>query len=197
MDDDYSSSLDYDSDSEQSLPPTQPLQQLHQQISKTPALNTVSSVVVDTSSSRPKINPFKPNSIKQGMSFERRRWVHIFPLRRDGTPIFPNQVTTTSNAQHYYHNSIELASNTLISPGGGGVKKAMNNSSNKENYSWDTLGNDGGAMSATMKTGVAWKSLTMPACLPLTTDCCPSKKRWNNNFSLLSHYRLLLGESCV
>ena len=42
------------------------------------------------------------------------------------------------------------------------------------------------------KKGVAWKSLTTPACLPWTTDYFPNKKTWESKFSELSNYTLLL-----
>lgn len=45
---------------------------------------------------------------------------------------------------------------------------------------------------AIVKTGVAWKSLTTPACLPLTTDFSPSKDTWDNKFVRSSDYTLLL-----
>ena len=46
---------------------------------------------------------------------------------------------------------------------------------------------------ATMKTGVAWKSLTIPSCLPLTTDFFPSKN-FKKNFLCSSNYTLLLDD---
>ena len=273
MDDD--SSLEFESDSEQSYSTSKNSANTNTTNTNTTtaSLNTIQPLTVNTTATaapaisnevgriKSKINPFMPSTIKPRMSFERRRWAHIFPLRSDGTIIFPNwtQVKTNSNllemnpplasdnnsqAQISNHISPPLSKisplGTANNSGGGigsiggigGLKMGRQASGganstnkiaviNKENF--DTMmgsnenlnlnsansaynlmmmmsssSNGGGGMySATMKTGVAWKSLTMPACLPLTTDCCPSKKRWNNNFSLLSHYRLLLGESCV
>jgi hypothetical protein len=45
-----------------------------------------------------------------------------------------------------------------------------------------------------VKTSVAWKSLTTPACLPLTTDFFPNRETWNKKFSCSSAYSLLLDE---
>ena len=42
---------------------------------------------------RRKVNPFTPSTSKPKMSFERRRWVHAFPLRGDGTPIYQHWTT--------------------------------------------------------------------------------------------------------
>jgi hypothetical protein len=41
---------------------------------------------------------------------------------------------------------------------------------------------------------VSWKSLTFPACLPLTTDFVPAKKIWEKKFVVISNYTLLLQE---
>ena len=221
-----------------------------------------------------KINPFMPSSIKPRMSFERRRWAHIFPLRSDGTPIYAHINWTTVRTNNNNNNNGELggtsssadnvnlvspplppqqpphfatsrtsgssnilsintnvslyandkvsppihqqphqhqqhqqvsASSTQSQSGGGGAKKLGRQYSggansnkykfnviiNKEN--WDTLNNESESM-ATMKTGVAWKSLTMPACLPLTTDFFPNKNAWNKNFACSSNYSLLLDD---
>lgn len=47
---------------------------------------------------------------------------------------------------------------------------------------------------ATMKTGVAWKSLSTPACLPLTTDYKPKEITLQEKFVCSSNYQLLLNE---
>ena len=41
-----------------------------------------------------------------------------------------------------------------------------------------------------MYSGVDWKSLTIPACLPITTDYFPDKRSLNNDY-VLSIYTLL------
>lgn len=41
-----------------------------------------------------------------------------------------------------------------------------------------------------MQTGVDWKSLTIPACLPITTDYFPDKRSLQNDY-LVSDYNLL------
>lgn len=51
---------------------------------------------------RRKVNPFTPSASKPKMSFERRRWVHAFPLRSDGTPIY--QHWTTVQTQNEFDN---------------------------------------------------------------------------------------------
>ena len=206
--------------------------------------NNISSTTNNTNSNlaKSKVNPFMPSTIKPRMSFERRRWAHIFPLRSDGTPLFPHWTPklNENGDGDDIENNINLVSPTSalanaikLSPSSGNYyfsskKFARQNSGgqnsnkkiaiiNKESYgaasnenvigiSNGSGGNEvaaalmmtsmnGGVMSssASMKTGVAWKSLTMPACLPLTTDYCPTKQQWNKNFSLLSTYLLILG----
>ncbi len=197
----------------------------------------------NSSLAKSKVNPFMPSTIKPRMSFERRRWAHIFPLRSDGTPLFPHWTPklNENGDGDDIENNINLVSPTSasgnaikFSPSSGNyyfsAKKIGRQNSggqnsnkkiaiiNKESYgaasnenvigiSSGSGGNEaaaalmmssmnGGVMSssASMKTGVAWKSLTMPACLPLTTDYCPTKQQWNKNFSLLSTYLLILGK---
>lgn len=41
-----------------------------------------------------------------------------------------------------------------------------------------------------MTTGVDWKSLTIPACLPITTDYFPDKRSLHNDY-VVSDYTLL------
>lgn len=45
-------------------------------------------------------------------------------------------------------------------------------------------------MNFNLTTGVDWKSLTIPACLPITTDYFPDKRSLQNDY-LVSDYNLL------
>ncbi len=45
-----------------------------------------------------------------------------------------------------------------------------------------------------MRPGVAWKSLTTPACLPLTTDFFPTCKVWEDKFAAFGDYSLILDD---
>ncbi len=45
-----------------------------------------------------------------------------------------------------------------------------------------------------MRPGVAWKSLTTPACLPLTTDFFPTGKIWEDKFAAFGDYSLILDD---
>lgn len=44
-----------------------------------------------------KINPFMPNQVKKS---RRLPWAHIFPLRNDGSPIFPHRETSYTTDNH-------------------------------------------------------------------------------------------------
>ena len=46
---------------------------------------------------------------------------------------------------------------------------------------------------AAMKTTVDWKSLTIPACLPVTTDYFPDERLLNNYYKV-HNYELFIGE---
>jgi hypothetical protein len=62
------------------------------------------------------------------MSFERRRWAHLFPLRDDGTPIFENVTVKTAadtdNPEQTASSNININNNTNMSSpqtNGGGL----------------------------------------------------------------------------
>ena len=250
-----------------------------------------------------KVNPFMPSSIKPKMSFERRRWAHLFPLASDGSPMLPNWVKTNTSGPMGHEATIsgsvvssvtstasEIMSQQMMmqtdnnasmaassssnalpmrpTRAGAGVnepigfsndaivsrtppvsgrlgqvmnaRNALNQSdivrhqqqllqeqqqqtqnqwsvnagglvNNKSAYigqshkaaataksnnvnvskdSWETFNLEESI--ATTKTGVAWKSLTMPSCLPLTTDYVPRRETWENKFMCSSNYTLLL-----
>lgn len=104
-DDDDDSSLDMESDSEQTY-----IAQNNEETS-----NTSNSL---TKKVKLKVNPFAPSLIKPKMSFERRRWAHLFPLRDDGTPIFENVTvkTTTDGDNPEQSASININNNNISSP---------------------------------------------------------------------------------
>lgn len=102
------SSFDYDSDTE-ITPSTAPNNQL---------------------SIRKTINPFSPSTIKVRMSFDRRRFAHLFPLRSDGTPIFQHWMTVTSidlsNSNQNIPNILSMKSLTSNSNNNNGISSITN-----------------------------------------------------------------------
>jgi hypothetical protein len=162
----------------------------------------------NTNGSKKTINPFKPSTIKAKMSFERRRWAHLFPLRPDGTPIFSHQVTVSSGEsktkplveqQHQAILTSPLRDTTMSKEKKRQTKSSsLQNTTTNRNVEVDLYNeermNGGDECIAKMITGVAWKSLTIPACLPLTTDFSPNKTVWRERFVCASNYSLLLDE---
>lgn len=74
-----------------------------------------------------------PSSITQRMSSQRRPWAHIFPLRSDGTPMFPHWTTVKSNNDMFNSNEF---SNRNFSTGSAG-------SNLNTNVNVNTTGNGG------------------------------------------------------
>ena len=48
----------------------------------------------------------------------------------------------------------------------------------------------------TILTGVDWKSLSIPACLPMTTDYFPDQKTFEDDFCLYN-YNVIIDDSYV
>ncbi|CAF0810999.1 unnamed protein product [Brachionus calyciflorus] len=181
----------------------------------------------DAKKTKRKINPFMPNQVKRS---QRRPWAHIFPLRSDGSPIFPHEETANIDAKltndqpsvsvtqnvsitdpsqmpkispdsGYINSTVKItnlfnrtqtiseSSSLLMLSTTNGLKKRLPiNKSIKS--TWETTNNDESI--GLLKTGVAWKSLTIPACFPLTTDYTPSEKIIREKFQCASDYTLLL-----
>lgn len=112
------------------------------------------------------MNPFSPSSFKEKRSFDRRRWAHAFPLRADDSPIY----------DHHHHSNFNQDNNF--------IKSSLGNQTSTS----EDLGKP------VVTTGVAWKSLTMPACLPLTTDYYTSDPFFNSKFQQQANYTLILSE---
>jgi DEP domain-containing protein 5 len=92
-----------------------------------------------------RVNPFKPSSFKPKMSFERRRWAHVFPLSTDGTPIYEHRTTTKSS----FSDNLELLeTNSNNNNNNKSEAKNLNTASSSYNSNqfyigdkpdWDTL----------------------------------------------------------
>jgi DEP domain-containing protein 5 len=67
-------------------------------------------------------------------------------------------------------------------------KPLISTSTPSKSLLWGATGEQ--EWTAQTKTGVDWKSLTIPACLPITTDYFPDKRSLNNDY-VLSIYTLL------
>jgi hypothetical protein len=192
-------------------------------------------------------NPFMPSLVKQKMSMQRRPWAHLYPLRSDGSPIFPNTTVVSASSSGSSHETelshgvvqesaqavvqvtdqraITVNTNTgnvKMSVGAGASRVSPDSTSHankrptpdaikkRQQQLQQTVNNGPAGKSSpaaakanwelsspeetmsVVKTGVAWKSLTTPACLPLTTDYFPSHETWMKKFACSSAYSLLL-----
>ena len=125
---------------------------------ETEPMSTLQSDAKEKKRHKKSINPFYPSSIKMRNSFDRRRWAHLFPLRDDGTPIYDHWIEM--NAQQQVCEPKKSAKGLY----------AFEVSTTMDENTWIST------------AGVAWKSLTIPACLPLTTDFYPSEKLFSKYF---------------
>ena len=147
------------------------------------------------------------------MSFDRRRWMHLFPLRTDGTPIFQHwinvkrtsatqneicakgeyksqQVKATTSSEQVNKHIFNVTKTLSDIPSETNTKSSQNPIVTEDNISEDSCESNDSI--ATMIAGVAWKSLTIPACLPITTDYKPNDENQQTNFTLVKDYSLTL-----
>ncbi|XP_060527530.1 GATOR complex protein Iml1 isoform X2 [Cylas formicarius] len=170
-----------------------------------PSRMVVGSEGSSTHESRALINPFDPSHVTIKLTSNRRRWTHLFPKDPTGALI----------QQHHYH-SASRYSGPPEEPEGGGApphetvtvnpalldycKRKGNpptfgnmsmlgaNSTRSLTLLWGATGEQ--EWTPALTTGVDWKSLTMPACLPITTDFFPDKTSLQNDY-VVSLYSLV------
>ncbi|CAH1232902.1 DEPDC5 [Branchiostoma lanceolatum] len=160
------------------------------------------------------INPFAPSRLLVRLTSNRRRWTHTFPLGPTGeamqhhhhkkSPV-PEELAVAMDATsppskgmldanmaavearkqagllseetvENLHKSASLSS--LGSDQGGGLRRV------------DSAGSVSSVINTYEISGVDWKSLTTPACLPITTDYFPEKHSLEYDY-LESNYDLL------
>ncbi|XP_066303261.1 GATOR1 complex protein DEPDC5-like isoform X6 [Branchiostoma lanceolatum] len=160
------------------------------------------------------INPFAPSRLLVRLTSNRRRWTHTFPLGPTGeamqhhhhkkSPV-PEELAVAMDATsppskgmldanmaavearkqagllseetvENLHKSASLSS--LGSDQGGGLRRV------------DSAGSVSSVINTYEMSGVDWKSLTTPACLPITTDYFPEKHSLEYDY-LESNYDLL------
>lgn len=147
------------------------------------------------------VNPFDPSHVTIKLTSNRRRWTHVFPLGPTG--IFMQQ--------HHYQAVPQNSSKGPVQP-----QKAVPKDQRKKNTkeasarSRSVLGSSAGCETPIAKaghswlwgitgeqewtpsltTGVDWKSLVIPACLPITTDFFPDKHSLQYDY-VVSDYSLV------
>ncbi|KAJ6644516.1 GATOR complex protein Iml1 [Pseudolycoriella hygida] len=151
------------------------------------------------------INPFAPSHVTIKLTSNRRRWTHIFPKGPTGVLIQQHhyQAVPTSNgisnkkfadldSSDFDHTStctiggsIDVAASVLAEAAGPLVTVEPSKSLT---LLWGATGEQ--EWTPALTTGVDWKSLTIPACLPITTDYFPDKRSLHNDY-VVSDYALL------
>ncbi|OXB73308.1 UNVERIFIED_CONTAM: hypothetical protein H355_008284 [Colinus virginianus] len=158
------------------------------------------------------INPFAPSRMPMKLTSNRRRWMHTFPVGPSGEAIQIHHQTRQNMAemqdngqQDLTHSSAELLElayheaagrhSTSRHPGDG---TSFLSFSGTEEYSNGLAGSNGAGMNLKTQNkdssedavsnspdpiGVDWKSLTTPACLPLTTDYFPDRQSLQNDYT--------------
>ncbi|XP_076389057.1 GATOR complex protein Iml1 isoform X7 [Megachile rotundata] len=166
--------------------------------------------------SRALINPFDPSHVTIKLTSNRRRWTHIFPKGPTGVLIqqhhyqaVPTQMcsgshsdaTSTLSGSPMEHNDISNSNqfqdhtkgksqrlNLSLSSGDKSGHPVSSTGNKSLTLLWGATGEQ--EWTPALTTGVDWKSLTIPACLPITTDYFPDKRSLQNDY-VVSDYNLL------
>ncbi|KAG8597087.1 hypothetical protein GDO81_002161 [Engystomops pustulosus] len=144
------------------------------------------------------INPFAPSRMPMKLTSNRRRWMHTFPVGPSGEAIQIHHQTRQNMAdlqgngqRELVHSSAELLELAYHEAtgrhGGPRVPLDSNSCGSTEEFSGSTTMN-GQRIHSTVPgfcctVGVDWKSLTTPACLPLTTDYFPDRQSLQNDYT--------------
>ncbi|KAG8597093.1 hypothetical protein GDO81_002161 [Engystomops pustulosus] len=153
------------------------------------------------------INPFAPSRMPMKLTSNRRRWMHTFPVGPSGEAIQIHHQTRQNMAdlqgngqRELVHSSAELLELAYHEAtgrhGGPRVPLDSNSCGSTEEFSGSTTMNGQRIHSTVLMlsappivpgfcctVGVDWKSLTTPACLPLTTDYFPDRQSLQNDYT--------------
>uniref|UniRef100_A0A8D3CEW4 DEP domain-containing protein n=1 Tax=Scophthalmus maximus TaxID=52904 RepID=A0A8D3CEW4_SCOMX len=128
------------------------------------------------------INPFTPSRMPMKLTSNRRRWMHTFPVGPSGEAIQIHHQTRQNMAELQgsqqrdpAHTSAELLELAYHEATGRSCGFGLPSSS----PSVSSLSSSGFCCTV----GVDWKSLTTPACLPLTTDYFPDRQALQNDYT--------------
>ncbi|XP_057295818.1 GATOR complex protein DEPDC5-like isoform X1 [Hydractinia symbiolongicarpus] len=135
------------------------------------------------------LNPFKPQSMAVAITLFKYRWLHLFPMGMKGKKMqsqtkssvldvvdAPRKAFTTSESDVDSHESDigAVSNNNSLSNGVDSVSSSVSNE--KENIkSKRKLAVEEIDWISNVTQGVDWKSLCMPACLPLTLNYFPDE----------------------
>eukprot|EP00079_Xenopus_tropicalis_P029603 XP_012825134.1 PREDICTED: DEP domain-containing protein 5 isoform X7 [Xenopus tropicalis] len=144
------------------------------------------------------INPFAPSRMPMKLTSNRRRWMHTFPVGPSGEAIQIHHQTRQNMAElqgsgmreasHSSAELLELAYHEATGRHSGPRTPGENGScGSNEEFSCNTpingQRNHNTVPGFCCTVGVDWKSLTTPACLPLTTDYFPDRQSLQNDYT--------------
>uniref|UniRef100_A0A3Q1FXX3 DEP domain containing 5, GATOR1 subcomplex subunit n=1 Tax=Acanthochromis polyacanthus TaxID=80966 RepID=A0A3Q1FXX3_9TELE len=150
------------------------------------------------------INPFTPSRMPMKLTSNRRRWMHTFPVGPSGEAIQIHHQTRQNMAELQgsqqrdpAHTSAELLE--LAYHEATGRRTTSRHAGENGLYTAGGTEEFTGSPSSSSHTlllsapptvpsfcctvGVDWKSLTTPACLPLTTDYFPDRQTLQNDYT--------------
>ncbi|XP_065209009.1 GATOR complex protein Iml1 isoform X2 [Planococcus citri] len=154
------------------------------------------------------INPFDPSHVTVKMTSNRRRWTHVFPKGPTGVVIQRHHYQSDNfedNDLNKKNNGLEdldddcmfarsppstecrsrTKSSTHVGSPNGSVLLPMKKT---QTLLWGVTGEQ--EWTPALTTGVDWKSLIVPACLPITTDFFPDEVSLKTDY-VFSDYNLL------
>uniref|UniRef100_A0A7N9AL76 DEP domain containing 5, GATOR1 subcomplex subunit n=1 Tax=Mastacembelus armatus TaxID=205130 RepID=A0A7N9AL76_9TELE len=142
------------------------------------------------------INPFTPSRMPMKLTSNRRRWMHTFPVGPSGEAIQIHHQTRQNMAElqgsqqrdpaHTSAELLELAYHEATGRLDAPITR------NKHFFLYLSPGSADPTLllsappivpSFCCTVGVDWKSLTTPACLPLTTDYFPDRQTLQNDYT--------------
>uniref|UniRef100_A0A672N8U3 DEP domain containing 5, GATOR1 subcomplex subunit n=1 Tax=Sinocyclocheilus grahami TaxID=75366 RepID=A0A672N8U3_SINGR len=119
------------------------------------------------------INPFAPSRMPMKLTSNRRRWMHTFPVGPSGEAIQIHHQTRQNMAELQGSEQRDPARTSAEL-----LELAYHEAMGRSDYS-----SPDPMPSFCCTVGVDWKSLTTPACLPLTTDYFPDRQTLQNDYT--------------
>uniref|UniRef100_A0A8C1SVQ0 DEP domain containing 5, GATOR1 subcomplex subunit n=1 Tax=Cyprinus carpio TaxID=7962 RepID=A0A8C1SVQ0_CYPCA len=153
------------------------------------------------------INPFAPSRMPMKLTSNRRRWMHTFPVGPSGEAIQIHHQTRQNMAELQVSEQRDPARTSaelleLAYHEATGSKRTVSRHAGENGlYITGVPDNASGSPASSNSTGaffssyitylpsfcctvgVDWKSLTTPACLPLTTDYFPDRQTLQNDYT--------------
>lgn len=156
------------------------------------------------------INPFDPSQVTIKLTSNRRRWTHVFPLGPTGifmqqhhyqaipqsssrsnnlcqVPALPERPQAADLVKRHAKDA-PVRSRALFGSSLGNETPIVETG---HSWLWGTTGEQ--EWTPALTTGVDWKSLVIPACLPVTTDFFPDRHSLQYDY-VMSEYGLLSEE---